>query len=75
MNWHLEKRFTVTVMYEIESGTQDILLTTKGKHVFQEKLSLLENLTFMMGRLVSLATANISLQNYVLQDVIVYRLL
>jgi hypothetical protein len=34
MNWQLEKRFTVTVMYEIESGTQDMLLSTKGKHVF-----------------------------------------
>jgi len=34
MNWQLEKRFTVTVLYEIESGTQDTLLTTKGKHEF-----------------------------------------
>lgn len=34
MNWQLEKRLTVTGMHEIESGTQDMLLTTKGKHVF-----------------------------------------
>jgi hypothetical protein len=34
MNWQLEKRFTVTVTYEVESGTQDMLLTSKGKHVF-----------------------------------------
>jgi len=31
--------------------------------------------TFTMGMLMSLATANMSKQNYILQDVIFYRLL
>jgi len=49
-------------------------LQQKGNIYSKRNSHYWKNLTVMMGRLVSLATANMSKQNYILQDVIFYRL-